>query len=86
MDMLLTALSLTLCSAMAVLGPIAAAEAREISVYPGAKLIMEQEPGEEPMCCDFVATAGLEKVVAFYESALKTKGLEPKAFAARYPS
>jgi hypothetical protein len=37
------ALSLTLCAAMAVLGPIAAAEAQEIPVYLGAKLIMEIE-------------------------------------------
>lgn len=85
MGMLVTTLSLTLCAAMAVLGLIAAAEAREIPVYPGAKLIMEQEPGEEPMCCDFVTTAGFEKVVAFYENELKTKGLEPKAFGAKYP-
>ena len=85
MGMLLTTLSLTLCAAMAVLGPITAAEAREIPVYPGAKLVTEPEPGEEPMCCDFVTTAGFNKVVAFYESALKTKGLEPKAFGARYP-
>jgi hypothetical protein len=83
--MLLTALSLTLCASVAVLGPVTPAEAREIPVYPGAKLVMEPEPGEEPMCCDFVAAAGFDKVVAFYERALKTKGLEPKAFGARYP-
>jgi hypothetical protein len=68
---------------MAILGP--SAEAREIPVYPGAKLVIEPEPGEEPMCCDFVTTAGFDKVVAFYEKALATKGLEPGAFGAKYP-
>jgi hypothetical protein len=77
--------SAALCAAMAVLGPVTAAEAREIPVYPGAKLVTEQEPGEEPMCCDFATKAGFDKVVAFYEGALKTRGLEPKAFGAKYP-
>jgi hypothetical protein len=85
MGILSTTLILTLCAAMAVVGPIASAEAREIPVYPVAKLITEPEPGEEPMCCDFVTTAGFEKVIAFYEKALKTKGLEPKAFGTKYP-
>lgn len=83
MGRLLTMVFAALCAAIAVLGPVTIAEAREIPVYPGAKLMTE--PGEEPMCCDFITTAGFEKVVAFYEGALKTKGLEPKAFGARYP-
>jgi len=82
---LTTTLSLILCAAIAILGPVMAAEAREIPVYPGAKLETEREPGSEPMCCDFVTSAGFEKVVAFYEKALNTKGLEPRAFGARYP-
>lgn len=85
MARLLTMVFAALCAAMAIPGPITAAEAREIPVYPGAKLVTEPEPGEEPMCCDFVTPAGFAKVVSFYENALRTKGLEPKAFGARYP-
>jgi len=39
-----------------------AAEAREIPVYPGAKLVTEQEPREDPACCDFAAAAAFEEV------------------------
>ena len=56
-----------------------------IPVYPGATLVLEAEPGETPMCCDFIAKAPFEKVISFYEGALKTGGLDPKAFGARYP-
>jgi hypothetical protein len=85
MARLLTIVFAALCAAMAVLDPVTAAVAREIPVYPGAKLVTEPEPEEEPMCCDFVTPAGFEKVVSFYEKALKTSGLEPRAFGVQYP-
>lgn len=76
---------LILASAIVLPAAAVPAAAREVPVYPGAKLVTEQEPGSEPMCCDFVTSAGFEKVVVFYERALNTKGLDPRAFGARYP-
>ena len=55
-----------------------------IPVYPGAKLVAEQE--DASVCCDFTTTDALEKVLAFYESQLKTKPMDSKAFAAAYPA
>ena len=78
-----------LCMAACALALICAVPSagwtREIPVYPGATLLFEAEPGETPMCCDFITKAPFEKVISFYEGALKTKGLDPGAFGSRYP-
>ncbi len=59
---------------------------KDIPVYPNATLDTSHEPGEEPTCCSFSTKDQLEKVVAFYESALKTKALDLAALAAKYPT
>ena len=59
---------------------------KDIPVYPSATLDTSHEPGEEPTCCSFSTKDPLEKVVAFYESALKTKALDLAALAAKYPA
>lgn len=58
---------------------------KPVPVYPGATLITEHEEGAEPGCCDFVTNDALDKVVAFYEKQLKTKGLDATALVAKYP-
>lgn len=65
--------------------PVRSEAGREIPVYPGAQLITEQEPGEEPVCCTFTTRDPYAKVLAFYETRLKQKALDTKALAARYP-
>ncbi len=79
-----TSLALVVGMAALLFSPAAAA-GREIPVYPGAKLVLEPEPGEEPACCDFSTRDAFEKVIAFYEKALRVKGLEPRAFGQKYP-
>lgn len=59
-------------------------QSRPIPVYPGARLITEQQ--EEGECCDFVTSDAFEKVIGFYEKQLKTKALDAKSFAAAYPA
>ncbi len=59
--------------------------AKELPVYPGAKLVMEHEPGEKAPCCDFLTRDSLDKVLSFYEKALKIKPLDPKGLATKYP-
>ena len=59
--------------------------AKELPVYPGAKLVIEHEPGGEASCCDFLTRDPFDKVLSFYERALKTRPLDPKSLAAKYP-
>jgi len=55
-----------------------------IPVYPGASLLTGKTGGEESACCDFVTNDAYEKVIAFYETALKTKALDASALTAKY--
>ena len=63
-----------------------AQQSKPIPVYPGAKLVIEQQEGTEPECCEFLTTDSFEKVSAFYEKQLKTKPMDTKALAAAYPA
>jgi hypothetical protein len=56
-----------------------------IPVYPGASLQPVNGPAEESTCCDFVTKDALDKVIAFYEIALKIKAFDATALAAKYP-
>ncbi len=56
-----------------------------IPVYPGAELKTEFESGDSKMCCTFVTKDDFNKVVAFYESALKIKSLDPNGLATQLP-
>jgi hypothetical protein len=55
-----------------------------IPVYPGASLLTERMAGEEQSCCDFVTKDEFEKVISFYENALKTKSLDASSLASKY--
>ena len=55
-----------------------------IPVYPGASLLTKNTPAEESYCCDFVTKDAMDKVIAFYEAALKTKALDATALGAKY--
>ena len=55
-----------------------------LPVYPGASLLTEKKAGEEPSCCDFATNDAFEKVISFYETALKTKALDASSLAAKY--
>ncbi len=63
-----------------------AAFAKNIPVYPDAKLVVEPGPADEQACCDFLAKDAYGKVLSFYESALKTKALDAQGLAAAYPA
>ena len=56
-----------------------------IPVYPGATLLIAKTGGEESSCCDFVTKDAFEKVIAFYEKALKTRVLDASSLTAKYP-
>lgn len=58
---------------------------KELPVYPGAKLVIEHDPGEEAPCCDFLTRDSFDKVLSFYERALKIKPIDPKGLASKYP-
>lgn len=58
---------------------------KKVPVYPGAVLSTEKEEGQPPVCCSFVTKDSFDKVLAFYENVLKTKALDPKQIAAKYP-
>jgi hypothetical protein len=59
---------------------------KEIPVYPNAKFNTEREEGKDQGCCSFTTTDPLNKVVAFYEAALKSKVMDIPAIAAKYPA
>jgi hypothetical protein len=59
---------------------------KPVPVYPGATLVIEQGKGTQQECCDFSTTDSFEKVLTFYEKQLKTKPLDTKALAAKYPA
>jgi hypothetical protein len=59
---------------------------KEIPVYPNAKFNTEREEGKDHACCSFTTTDPLNKVVAFYEAALKSKAMDIPAIAAKYPA
>ena len=59
---------------------------KEIPVYPNAKFNTEREEGKDHACCSFTTTDPLNKVVAFYEDALKSKAMDIPAIAAKYPA
>lgn len=56
-----------------------------IPVYPGAKLVTDIKPDEDKICCSFRSKESFEKVISFYESALKIKALDASALAAKLP-
>lgn len=56
-----------------------------IPVYPGAVLKTEFDPSDSKMCCSFITSDSFEKVVGFYESALKIKPLDPNGLATQLP-
>lgn len=60
-------------------------ENKPIPVFPGASLVTSRIVGEEASCCDFNTKESLEKVVGYYETALKTKALDAAALAVKYP-
>ena len=59
---------------------------KEIPVYPGAILVTAKELGTEPQCCSFSTGDSFEKVLSFYQSALKSKSMDTKQLAAAYPA
>lgn len=59
---------------------------RPVPVYPGAQLVLEKHEGEESVCCDFVSKDSYAKVLSFYEEKLRTKPMDLKTIAARYPA
>ena len=61
------------------------AGAKEIPVFPGARLVIEKAVNEEQMCCDFVTQDPFEKVLSFYEGALRIKPLDGKSLSTKYP-
>jgi len=63
-----------------------AQETKQIPVYPGANLVTETEAGSEPQCCSFTTHDSFDKVLSFYQSALKTKPMDTKQLAAAYPA
>lgn len=60
--------------------------ASEIPVYPGARLVVEEEEGEEAVCCSFLTQDPVAKVLAFYEARLGTKPLTLQEYLAKYPA
>jgi hypothetical protein len=56
-----------------------------IPVYPGSTLKTEFEPGDSKMCCSFETKDSFDKVIGFYESALKIKPLDPPGLSAQLP-
>jgi hypothetical protein len=70
---------------LGLVAPALSQSPKSIPVYPGATLILEKEEGEEPVCCTFVTKDPLDKVLAFYESKLKSKPLDLKSIVAKYP-
>ena len=58
---------------------------KEIPVYPNAKFDLESEGSKDQECC-FTTTDPLNKVVAFYENALKSKAMDIPAIVAKYPA
>ncbi len=59
---------------------------KDMPVYPNATLETSTEPGEEAVCCSFSTADPLSKVVAFYETALKSKALDIPALSKKYPA
>jgi len=87
--LLITALLLQFNFAVTIIGQSAgntgSPENRPIPVFPGASLVTSRIIGEEASCCDFNTKESLEKVIGFYETALKTKALDAAALAVKYP-
>ena len=71
---------------VALSGNLSAQSTKEIPVYPGANLVTETEAGAQPECCSFSTHDSFEKVLSFYQSALKTKPMDTKQLAAAYPA
>ncbi|MBI3599874.1 MAG: hypothetical protein HY097_04435 [Nitrospinae bacterium] len=61
-------------------------ESPQIPVYPGAKLVTQTEPGEEPVCCGFTSADPVNKVLSFYTEKLKTKPMDIKTLSEKYPA
>ncbi len=75
------------CSLVIAFASESSAQAtKEIPVYPGANLVTETEAGAEPQCCSFSTHDSFDKVLSFYQSALKTKPMDTKQLAAAYPA
>ncbi|HLN22267.1 MAG TPA: hypothetical protein VK213_14325 [Bacteroidales bacterium] len=58
---------------------------RNIPVYPGATLKTGLEQGDSEMCCSFKTSDSFDKVVSFYENALKLKSVDPNGLASQFP-
>jgi hypothetical protein len=86
---LITALLLQFNSAVTIIGQSAgntgSSGNRSIPVYPGALLVTSRIVGEEATCCDFNTNENLDKVIGFYETALKTRALDAAGLAVKYP-
>ena len=65
--------------------PSFAQSAKKIPIYPGATLVVDKTATDEP-CCNFFTKDAFDKVIAFYQTQLNTKPLEPKEIAAKYPA
>jgi hypothetical protein len=59
---------------------------KEIPLYPNAKFDMERAKEKGAEGYPFITTDPLDKVVAFYEDALKSKAMDIPAIAAKYPA
>ena len=85
---LIIALLLEIYSASTINGQVTTdpgmSATHNIPVYPGASLLTDKKAGEEPACCDFATNDAFEKVISFYETALKTKALDASSLAAKY--
>ena len=71
---------------VAFAGESSAQTIKEIPVYPGAILVTAEEPGTEAQCCSFSTADSFEKVLSFYQSALRSKPMDTKQLAAAYPA
>jgi hypothetical protein len=82
MNRLLTVLVIAASFVMEAL----AQTSKPVPVYPGATLVIEQGGGTEQECCDFSTRDSFEKVLSFYEKQLKTKPMDTKTLATKYPA
>lgn len=78
---------LTVALLLTGMAPLARAQGTpEVPVYPGAKLVLEKEQGEELTCCAFSTGDAAAKVWAWYATKLEGKPLTLQELAARYPA